>query len=56
MNTVTVPAKSKALNDLLKKARRANVILRSENGEQFVLAKVSSIQSFLILLDFVVMV
>ena len=46
MNTVTVPAKSKALNDLLKKARRANVILRSESGEQFVLAKVSSVQSF----------
>ena len=46
MNTVTVPAKSKVLNDLLKKARRANVILRSESGEQFVLAKVSSVRSF----------
>ena len=46
MNTITVSAKSKSLNDLLKKARRANVILRSESGEQFVLAKVSSVQSF----------
>ena len=46
MNTIPVPKGSKTLNDLLKKARRANVILRSENGEQFVLAKVSSVQAF----------
>jgi hypothetical protein len=46
MKTVTVPARSKTLKDLLKKARNANVLLRSENGEQFVLAKVSSVQSF----------
>ncbi len=43
---VKVPAKSKTLNDLLEKARHANVILRSESGEQFILAKVSSVQSF----------
>jgi hypothetical protein len=48
MNTVTVPAQSKLLNDLLDKARRANVLLRSESGEQFILAKVSSAQSFFI--------
>jgi len=46
MKTVTVPARSKTLNDLLKKARNANLLLRSESGEQFVLAKVSSVQSF----------
>ena len=46
MNIVTVPRESKALNDLLKKARNGNVLLRSESGEQFVLAKVSSAQSF----------
>ena len=46
MNTVTIPARSKTLNDLLRKARLANVLLRSENGEQFILAKVSSLQSF----------
>ncbi len=46
MNMITVPKSSKTLNDLLKKARRANVILRSESGEHFVLAKVSSVQSF----------
>jgi hypothetical protein len=46
MNTVTVPARSKSLNDLLDKARRANVLLRSESGEQFILAKVSSARSF----------
>ena len=46
MKTVRVPIRSKLLNDLLKKARDANVLLRSESGEQFVLAKVSSVQSF----------
>lgn len=48
MNTVTVTSRSKILNDLLEKARRANVVLRSESGEQFVLAKVSSAQAFYI--------
>ena len=46
MKTVRVPVRSKVLNELLKKARDANVLLRSESGEQFVLAKVSSVQSF----------
>ena len=46
MKTVTVPAGFKTLNDLLTEARKANVLLRSESGEQFVLAKVSSVQSF----------
>ena len=46
MKTITVSKESKVLNDLLNKARRANVILRSESGDQFVLAKVSSAQSF----------
>jgi len=46
MKTFTVPTRSKTLNDLLKQARSTNVLLRSENGEQFVLAKVSSAQSF----------
>jgi hypothetical protein len=46
MKTVRVPVRSRILNDLLKKARDANVLLRSESGEQFVLAKVSSMQSF----------
>ncbi len=46
MKTITIPARAKTLNDLLKKARTANVLLRSENGEQFVLAKVSSVRSF----------
>jgi hypothetical protein len=46
MKTITVPARSKTLNDLLKQASQANVLLRSKNGEQYVLAKVSSVQSF----------
>ena len=46
MKTVTVSTRSKTLNDLLAKARHANVLVRSESGEQFVLAKVSSAQAF----------
>lgn len=46
MKTVTVPAQSTTLSDLLERARNANVLLRSENGEQFILAKVSSVQAF----------
>ena len=46
MKAITIAASSKTLNDLLKKARRANVLLRSASGEQFVLAQVSSVQSF----------
>jgi hypothetical protein len=46
MKTVTVPTQSKTLNALLKQARQTNVLLRSESGEQFVLAKVSSAQAF----------
>ena len=46
MNTISIPTDSKLLNDLLRKARRANVILRAEDGERFVLARVSAAQSF----------
>ena len=46
MKTVTVPAQSTTLSDLLEMASNANVLLRSENGEQFILAKVSSVRAF----------
>jgi hypothetical protein len=46
MKVITVSPRSKALSDLLKKARSANVLLRSAEGEQFVLAKVGGVQAF----------
>lgn len=46
MNTITVSPQSKALNDLLKKARRRNVMLESSDGEHFVLARVTNLQAF----------
>jgi len=46
MKTITIPARLKTVNALLQQARNANVLLRSENGEQFVLAKVSSVRAF----------
>jgi hypothetical protein len=46
MKPVPVPSTSKALNNLLKKARRRHVILESADGERFVLASISDWQGF----------
>ena len=47
MNTITIPVQSfRTLDDILKQARRANLLLQLENGEQYVVAKISSTQSF----------
>lgn len=46
MKPVTIPSRAKALNSLLKKARRRNVILESADGERFVLAPISDWQGF----------
>jgi hypothetical protein len=46
MRTVTVSARAKTLNTLLKKARRRNVILESTSGERFVLAPISEWEGF----------
>jgi hypothetical protein len=48
MGVQTVTAKSKTLNDLLKKARRKDLYLQSPDGEQFVLARVTDLQAFFI--------
>lgn len=40
MKPVAVSPRAKTLNDLLKKARRRNVILESPDGERFVLAPI----------------
>ncbi len=46
MKTITVPPQSRTLNDLMKKARRRSLILKSSDGEQFVLARVTHLQAF----------
>lgn len=46
MKTISVSAHSKSLNELLKKARRGNLILESADGEQFVLARINDVRSF----------
>jgi hypothetical protein len=48
MKTITVSPQSKTLNDLMKKARRRSLILKSADGEQFVLARVTNLQGFYI--------
>ena len=46
MKTIAVSTRSKEINGLLKKARNANLLLRSVEGEQYVLAKISGIEAF----------
>ena len=46
MKPLTVPSRARALNSLLEKARRRNVILESVDGERFVLASISQWQGF----------
>ena len=46
MKPVVVSSRAKALNNLLKKARRRNVILESADGERFVLASITQWEGF----------
>jgi hypothetical protein len=40
MKTITVSRRARSVHALLKRARRENVILRSPEGEEFILAEV----------------
>ncbi len=40
MRTITVSRRAKSIHALLKRARRENVILRSPEGEEFILAEI----------------
>ena len=40
MRTIAVSPKSRALNALLKRARKQNIILRALDGREFVLAEI----------------
>ena len=46
MKTVTVPARAKTLNNLLKRARRSGLILQSTDGQRFVLASLEHWEGF----------
>ena len=46
MKTITVPAREKTLNDVLKKARRNGVILQSADGQRFVLTSIKNWEGF----------
>lgn len=46
MKTVTVPARAKTLNNLLKRARRTGLILQSADGQRFVLASLEHWEGF----------
>jgi hypothetical protein len=46
MKTITVPARAKTLNNVLKKARRNGLILRSADGQRFVLTSIENWQGF----------
>jgi len=41
MRTVNVSAKEKTINSLLRKAQRGGLILRSSEGQEFILAEIS---------------
>jgi len=40
MRTISISRRARSVNALLKRARRENIILRSPDGEEFVLAEV----------------
>ena len=40
MKTITISRRARTVHALLKRARRENVILRSPEGEEFILAEV----------------
>ncbi|MGO9274717.1 MAG: hypothetical protein ACLQOO_31570 [Terriglobia bacterium] len=41
MKTISISRRTKSVNALLKRARRENIILRSPEGEEFVLAELN---------------
>jgi hypothetical protein len=40
MKTITISRRARSVHNLLKRARKENVILRSPEGEEFILAEV----------------
>lgn len=48
MKTVTVSSRSKALNEILKLAQKADLIVQSADGTRFLLTRVDDAQTFYI--------
>ena len=46
MKTITIPTRAKAINDLLKKARRRSVVLETTDGKRYVLTAVNNWEGF----------
>ena len=46
MKTITIPTRAKAINDLLKKARRRSIVLETADGKRYVLTAVSNWEGF----------
>jgi len=46
MKAITIPTRAKTLNELLKKARRKEIVLESADGQRFVLASIQSWEGF----------
>ena len=46
MKTITIPPRAKAINNLLKKARRRSVVLETADGQRYVLTAVSNWEGF----------
>jgi hypothetical protein len=46
MRTVTIPTRTKAIQDLLKKARRRSVVLETADGQRYVLTAVRNWEGF----------
>ncbi len=46
MKIITVPARAKMLNDLLKRARRTGLILESPGGQRFILVSLAQWEGF----------
>jgi hypothetical protein len=46
MRTINVSAKSKTVNELLKKAKGKDLILRSTDGDKFLLIRITETQGF----------
>jgi len=48
MRTIPISARTKTVNDLLKLARKGDLILQSSDGAQFFLSRIKNAQSFYI--------
>jgi len=46
MRAIPIPTRARTLNDLLRKARRKQVVLESADGERFVLASIQGWEGF----------